>query len=172
VHVVSLERFPFGTSVASAHQNTHDGVGYYRGRRHRSIPIIWNIIARNEYRNKTLTRFFGGKYQGCYALAAWIFFSSLGKDYLFSLAVDANPVPQITRSATQQDALYLLGTGCIGFGSVLVLSSYYRLGITGTYLGDYFGIYMNSRITALPLQRLREPDVPRLDAQLPRPRSA
>ena len=30
-------------------------------------------------------------------------------------------------------------------GSVLVLSSMYKLGITGTYLGDHFGILMNAR---------------------------
>lgn len=26
----------------------------------------------------------------------------------------------------------------------------YRLGIKGTYLGDYFGIFMESRVTAFP----------------------
>jgi phosphatidylethanolamine N-methyltransferase len=35
-------------------------------------------------------------------------------------------------------------------GNVLVLSSMYALGITGTYLGDYFGILMPARVTRFP----------------------
>jgi phosphatidylethanolamine N-methyltransferase len=33
---------------------------------------------------------------------------------------------------------------------VLVLSSMWALGLTGTYLGDYFGILMDSRVTGFP----------------------
>ena len=35
-------------------------------------------------------------------------------------------------------------------GNVLVLSSMWALGVTGTYLGDYFGILMDSRVTGFP----------------------
>lgn len=35
-------------------------------------------------------------------------------------------------------------------GNVLVLSSTYRLGITGTFLGDYFGILMDGIVTGFP----------------------
>ncbi|KAI9751460.1 MAG: Phosphatidyl-N-methylethanolamine N-methyltransferase [Lichina confinis] len=35
-------------------------------------------------------------------------------------------------------------------GNVLVLSSMWALGLTGTYLGDYFGILMDDRVTAFP----------------------
>lgn len=37
-----------------------------------------------------------------------------------------------------------------GVGSVLVLSSMYALGVTGTYLGDYFGILMDAPVTGFP----------------------
>jgi len=33
---------------------------------------------------------------------------------------------------------------------VLVLTSMYALGITGTYLGDYFGILMEEMVTGFP----------------------
>ena len=42
-------------------------------------------------------------------------------------------------------------------GSVLVLSSMYKLGITGTYLGDHFGILMNARITSFPFNVVEHP---------------
>ncbi|KAI4173220.1 MAG: hypothetical protein LQ348_006629, partial [Seirophora lacunosa] len=35
-------------------------------------------------------------------------------------------------------------------GNILVLSSTYALGITGTYLGDYFGILMDEPVTSFP----------------------
>jgi phosphatidylethanolamine N-methyltransferase len=35
-------------------------------------------------------------------------------------------------------------------GNTLVLSSMWALGITGTYLGDYFGILMDARVTGFP----------------------
>lgn len=35
-------------------------------------------------------------------------------------------------------------------GNILVLSSMYALGIAGTYLGDYFGILMEKRVTSFP----------------------
>jgi methylene-fatty-acyl-phospholipid synthase len=35
-------------------------------------------------------------------------------------------------------------------GNVLVLSSMWALGVTGTYLGDYFGILMDAPVTSFP----------------------
>lgn len=35
-------------------------------------------------------------------------------------------------------------------GQVLVLSSMWRLGVTGTYLGDYFGILMEEMVEGFP----------------------
>lgn len=35
-------------------------------------------------------------------------------------------------------------------GNVLVLSSMWALGVTGTYLGDYFGILMEEKVEGFP----------------------
>jgi methylene-fatty-acyl-phospholipid synthase len=35
-------------------------------------------------------------------------------------------------------------------GNALVLTSMYALGVTGTYLGDYFGILMDKMVTGFP----------------------
>jgi len=42
-------------------------------------------------------------------------------------------------------------------GQTLVVSSTWALGITGTFLGDYFGILMNSRVEGFPFNVLRDP---------------
>lgn len=43
------------------------------------------------------------------------------------------------------------------FGQVFVITSIYALGITGTYLGDYCGILMSSRVTGFPFNVLNDP---------------
>ena len=42
-------------------------------------------------------------------------------------------------------------------GQTFVLSSTWSLGITGTFLGDYFGILMDARVEGFPFNVLRDP---------------
>jgi len=42
-------------------------------------------------------------------------------------------------------------------GQLFVLSSTWALGITGTFLGDYFGILMDHRVEGFPFNVLRDP---------------
>jgi phosphatidylethanolamine/phosphatidyl-N-methylethanolamine N-methyltransferase len=43
-----------------------------------------------------------------------------------------------------------LAVALFASGNILVLTSMYALGITGTYLGDYFGILMDEMVTGFP----------------------
>ena len=123
-------------------------------------PIIWNTVAQNELRNHTLERLAGDKYKGCYWLAAWIFGSSLFRDYLFERAVQANARLTLLDPEGPREGLsllYFLSYTIFAFGMTLVLTSMYRLGITGTYLGDYFGILMKERVTSFPFSFFENP---------------
>ena len=42
-------------------------------------------------------------------------------------------------------------------GQVFVLSSFYKLGVTGTFLGDYCGILMDAPVTSFPFNVLANP---------------
>lgn len=42
-------------------------------------------------------------------------------------------------------------------GQVFVVTSMWALGVTGTYLGDYCGILMTSRVTGFPFNVLNDP---------------
>jgi len=61
-----------------------------------------------------------------------------------SLPVDDNIVKSIAVG------LYVIGTG-------LVLAAFWRLGIDGTYLGDYFGILKEEKITGFPFNFTSDP---------------
>ena len=72
-----------------------------------------------------------------------IFSLGLFRDSLYNKALAAQPLyPPLHQPS--------LGIALFAAGNVLVLSSYYRLGITGTFLGDYFGILMDEKVEGFP----------------------
>ncbi|KAI0973248.1 methylene-fatty-acyl-phospholipid synthase [Xylaria arbuscula] len=110
-------------------------------------PLFWNIVGRQEYHNKILTKLFGGRSQvACYALALTIFSLGLVRDSLYERALRHQPSYPLLETP---EAKYL-GYALIAIGNVLVVSSTWALGITGTFLGDYFGILMDSIVTGFP----------------------
>ncbi|KAJ3868121.1 phospholipid methyltransferase [Lentinula novae-zelandiae] len=118
-------------------------------------PAVWNIVARNEYRNHTLTRkVFGGNARAaCYFLAAVIFSFGMLRDVLYRHALLQQP----HKLLLPQPWNTLVGGVLIIGGQALVMSSTWQLGITGTYMGDYFGILKDSRVEGFPFNVLRDP---------------
>ncbi|GAA97151.1 uncharacterized protein L969DRAFT_84431 [Mixia osmundae IAM 14324] len=116
-------------------------------------PIFWNIIARQEYKNKVLTRLFGDPYRGCYALALTIFGLGLFRDGLYQKALLDQPTSLLLAYGEFKIIAVLLMLS----GTVLVLTSMYALGVTGTYLGDYFGILMDAPVTGFPFSVTSSP---------------
>jgi len=110
-------------------------------------PIFWNIVARQEYHNRILTKLFGGNSRyGCYFLAVVIFSLGIIRDFFYEQALRDQPALDILQTPTIK---YAAG-GLFLTGNVLVITSMWALGVTGTYLGDYFGILMDSRVTGFP----------------------
>ncbi|KAI9019569.1 phospholipid methyltransferase-domain-containing protein [Phycomyces nitens] len=117
-------------------------------------PIFWNTVARAEYHKRVLTKLAGGNpYYGCYALAVTIFSLGIIRDYIYNAALASQPTHPILESTLAQ------GLAAVFFatGSVLVCTSMWALGVTGTYLGDYFGILMSERVTGFPFNVCENP---------------
>jgi len=117
-------------------------------------PTAWNIVARNEYRNKSITCIFGGNVRyGCYFLAIMIFSFGMLRDSLFHRAIAEQPrTPIFPEPYGTRIAVVLFFTG-----QLFVLTSTWALGITGTFLGDYFGILMDHRVEGFPFNVLNDP---------------
>ncbi|KAF9901563.1 Phosphatidyl-N-methylethanolamine N-methyltransferase [Linnemannia zychae] len=110
-------------------------------------PLFWNIVARREYRTKFITRFFkGNSYYGCYALAAVIQTLGAIRFLIFEKAMLHQPKAECFQIPFIQFAALTFTVS----GATLVLSSFFALGVTGTFLGDYFGILMDARVTSFP----------------------
>jgi phosphatidylethanolamine N-methyltransferase len=54
-------------------------------------------------------------------------------------------------------AFTVLGGALFAAGNIFVLSSMWALGVTGTYLGDYFGILMDEMVTGFPFNVMSDP---------------
>ena len=116
-------------------------------------PIFWNVVARLEHSTHFLTKLAGSAKRGCYLLAATIFSLGIVRDYFYEAALREQGV-----SAMLSAPLFkYIGMAYIGLGQLLVLTSMYQLGITGTYLGDYFGILMDHRVTSFPFNYFNNP---------------
>ncbi|KAF8637147.1 hypothetical protein AX17_003051 [Amanita inopinata Kibby_2008] len=116
-------------------------------------PTAWNIVARNEYRNKTITRILKSPRRGCYFLALMIFMFGILRDHLYQRALWDQPrVPLLPEPYATLVPLVLFV-----MGQIFVVTSTYALGVTGTFLGDYFGILMDHRVTGFPFNVLRDP---------------
>ena len=104
-----------------------------------------------EYHNKSLTRLFNGNsLRACYALAITIFSLGLFRDALYERVLRSQPFIHTFHHPYIAYAL-------LAVGNTLVLTSYYALGIAGTFLGDYFGILMDEPVTGFPFNTTGAP---------------
>lgn len=118
-----------------------------------------------EYHNKFITKLAGGNPRyGCYGLAVTIFSLGIIRDAMCVIRLLENPFPSMLTSCSYEramrvqpshplllnDGVTYLAIGLIASGNILVLTSMWALGVTGTYLGDYFGILMDHKVESFP----------------------
>jgi methylene-fatty-acyl-phospholipid synthase len=85
----------------------------------------------------------------------WIFFFSSYRDYLIRKTIQNQP--KLLLLEEHHHILEFLSIGLFLLGQIFVLSSFYKLGITGTFLGDYCGILMDAPVTTFPFNILTNP---------------
>lgn len=94
-----------------------------------------------------LTKLWGGRSQlACYSLAATIFSLGIVRDLLYERALRHQP----SHPALESPIVDYVGYALLVAGNTFVITSTWRLGITGTFLGDYFGILMDDIVTGFP----------------------
>jgi len=75
------------------------------------------------------------------------------RDSLFHKAIAEQPHAQILPEPLNVVVPAVL----VGLGQLFVVTSTWQLGITGTFLGDYFGILMDHRVEGFPFNVLTDP---------------
>ncbi|XP_034845649.1 phosphatidylethanolamine N-methyltransferase isoform X1 [Mirounga angustirostris] len=116
-------------------------------------PLFWNVVARWEQKTRKLSRAFRSPYLACYSLGAVILLLNILRSHCFTQAMLSQPKMESLDNPTA----YRMGLVLLGVGSTFVLSSFFALGFTGTFLGDYFGILKEARVTTFPFNVLDNP---------------
>ncbi|XP_056325423.1 phosphatidylethanolamine N-methyltransferase [Danio aesculapii] len=116
-------------------------------------PFFWNVVARWEHRTRGLTRLFGGPYAACYSLAVLILLLNVYRSHSVTVAMKG----QSRWDLLENLQVYYTGAALMAVGSLLVISSFLALGVTGTFLGDYFGILMDQKVTGFPFNVMDNP---------------
>ncbi|KAL0984178.1 hypothetical protein UPYG_G00138150 [Umbra pygmaea] len=116
-------------------------------------PFFWNVVGRWEHRTRGLTRLFGGSYLACYCLAALILLLNVYRSHSMTVAMKAQARWEVMASPE----VFYLGAAVMTLGSILVVTSFLALGFTGTFLGDYFGILMEEKVTGFPFSLTENP---------------
>ncbi|KAF3704735.1 Phosphatidylethanolamine N-methyltransferase [Channa argus] len=108
-------------------------------------PVFWNVVARWEHSTRKLTRLFGSPYVACYCLAFVIILLNVYRSHSMTVAMKA----QGRLEMMDRTVVFYTGVVLIVLGTLLVVSSFLALGFTGTFLGDYFGVLMDEKVTFL-----------------------
>ncbi|XP_020035890.1 phosphatidylethanolamine N-methyltransferase isoform X1 [Castor canadensis] len=116
-------------------------------------PLFWNVVARWEQKTRKLSKAFGSPSLACYSLGSVILLLNFLRSHCFTQAMLSQPKMEGLDNAIT----YCLGLALLGVGLVFVLSSFFALGFTGTFLGDYFGILKEARVTTFPFSVLDNP---------------
>lgn len=116
-------------------------------------PLFWNTCSRLEFYTHIFTKLAGSRRIACYIHAATIFALGMVRSYFFEQAIRK----QVISGVLDSELIQIVGIILIVFGQVLVFSSMYQLGITGTYNGDYFGILMKGRVYDFPFNIFDNP---------------
>jgi phosphatidylethanolamine N-methyltransferase len=75
-----------------------------------------------------LTKIFGSPYNGTYFLAFTIFALGIFRDYIYHLGLKTQP----SAASLSIPEIKYLGAALIGAGQILVITSIWALGLTGT----------------------------------------
>ncbi|KAJ7157850.1 phospholipid methyltransferase-domain-containing protein [Mycena crocata] len=114
-------------------------------------PLVWNVVGQNEYKNRTLTKVIGARV-ACTVLGVSIFLAGLLRDVLYRIALHDQP-----KYPLPFEIQTVLSWIIFGGGNILVATSYWKLGFYGTFVGDYFGILLEKRVTSFPFSLFNNP---------------
>ena len=118
-------------------------------------PLIWNLLGRLCFFGIPKQTPMYQRHIMCYLLMLWIFSFSSYRDYLIRETISKQQ--QLVLDEFYVNVSVSLAMILFVVGQLFVLSSFYKLGITGTFLGDYCGILMETPVQTFPFNFLDNP---------------
>lgn len=116
-------------------------------------PLVWNIIGPLEYYTHAISSIVRKPIIGVYLSAIIVATLSVFRSAMFTIAMREQP----QWNELNDPVIHAVFGVIFVMGLTFFIGAYYRLQITGTYLGDYFGILREERITSFPFSVLDNP---------------
>lgn len=117
--------------------------------------FMWMLVPHFEFRYNILSRFMkGDKARACDFLSFFLIQTGALRNLAFNEAINQG----IKISYGKFDLpLEIIGATMIAAGALLIIITFYRMGIRGMYFGDHFGFLFDEKITAFPFSHLDNP---------------
>jgi methylene-fatty-acyl-phospholipid synthase len=116
-------------------------------------PLFWNVFSRLEYRTHLISKFAGGPRRGVTLLAMGILSFNFCRTTIFHNVMKGNAACLPMQNSSFDVVGYLF----VIIGLVLVIASGYRLGFFCSFMGDYFGILLDEKVTGFPFNIVDDP---------------
>lgn len=117
--------------------------------------FLWMLLPHLEFKYKLLSRFTkGDQGRACDFLSFLLIQTGAVRNFAFNEAINAG----ITVSyGAYNFPLEIIGFVMMVVGAILIVLTFYRMGIRGLYFGDHFGFLFKEKITAFPFSHLDNP---------------
>ena len=112
-------------------------------------PLNWSFLGRMEYKYQVLSKLmFGSRKLGNMLFAFIVFTLSSIRNYFIVRTLIF--LPRLVLQGGLATYVPIIAVIIFLIGCSFVFGAYYRLGISGTYYGDHFGILMENRVVDFP----------------------
>ena len=117
--------------------------------------MSWLIIPHLEFKHKIISKILNGQRERAADFVAYfMIYIGTVRNYYMDESIKNNIIIDL---GVFNFPLFLIGGIMVIVGSLLVLASFYRLGLRGLYFGDHFGFVFNEKITAFPYDTFDSP---------------
>ena len=116
-------------------------------------PLLWNGVSRLEFYTGIVSKAAGGPRKAVVLLAVAIAMGTYLRTRFFYQVMETHAI------CSYLDGLLfdVLGYIFIIIGQLFTFSSAWRLGFFAVFMGDYFGILLDKRVTSFPFNVLDDP---------------
>lgn len=116
-------------------------------------PLVNNLIARMEYKTRFLTKLFQDHKRAARFFAAFSVLLAIQRDYSFYRMVRSQPQwPDL-----YENWILWLGFGLTYTGATLIYSAFKLVGFYAIFMGEYFGIFLDSQPCEFPYNLFSHP---------------
>lgn len=110
--------------------------------------LLWVLMPHLQFKYKLLSKITGGdEGKACDFLAYFLIYTGTIRNHAINEMINKN---KTISYGNFEIPMQILSYAMMAFGLVLVVFSFYRLGLRGMYFGDHFGFLFKEKIVSFP----------------------